>query len=244
MCTVTFIPVKNRYFITSNRDEKYSRKKAIPPVIYDNGKSKLLFPRDAAAGGTWIALHENGNAAVLLNGAFIKHVPQPPYEKSRGIILLEIIEANTPVRFFERMDLSGIEPFTLVVLDDNNLYECRWDGHQKHYSQLNKNRNYIWSSSTLYNAEIAKKREQWFATFLDKHPNPRQVDILHFHQFAGNGDKQNDLRIHRNGLATVSVTGISLDNEMGNMKYLDLKENKIYEKELNFIYSLQEEVIY
>ena len=245
MCTVTFIPIKNKYFLTSNRDEKYSRKNAVPPTIYTIGKSKLLFPKDASAGGTWIALHENGNAAVLLNGAFVKHNSSPDYKNSRGQILLEIIEAINPVRFFTRMNLSMIEPFTLVVFDDNFLYECRWDGALKHCVQLKKNRHYIWSSSTLYDANVAKKREQWFAAFLNKHPNPTQEDILLFHQSAGEGDKQNDLKIDRDGLvSTVSVTSISLDNETGNMKYLDLKENKVSEEEINFIYSLHDEVIY
>ena len=244
MCTVTFIPVKNRYFITSNRDEKYSRKKAIPPAIYTIHKSNLLFPKDANAGGSWIALHENGNVAVLLNGAFVRHVHRSPYKKSRGKILLEIIESSLPISFFTRMDLLHIEPFTLIVLDEDNLYECRWDGNQKYCRQLNKNWHYIWSSATLYKYEIAKKREQWFATFLNNHPNPAQEDILHFHQFAGVGDEQNDLKINRGQVSTVSVTGISIDNEKGDMKYLDLRENKIYDKEINFIYSLQDEVMY
>ncbi len=245
MCTVTFIPLKNKYFLTSNRDEKYSRKNAIPPAIYTMGQRKLLFPKDASAGGTWIALHENGNAAVLLNGAFVKHDYRSTYKKSRGQILLNIIEANNPVRFFTKMDLSLIEPFTLVVFEDNFLYECRWDGSQKYCVQLKKNRHYIWSSSTLYDETVAKKREQWFATFLNRHPNPTREDILHFHQCGGEGDKKNDLRIDREGLvSTVSVTSILLDNETGNMKYLDLKENKVSEEEINFLYSLQDEAFY
>jgi hypothetical protein len=143
------------------------------------------------------------------------------------------------------MDLLTTEPFTAVVFDDNFLYECRWDGTRKHCVQLEKNRHHIWSSSTLYDSQVAKKREQWFAAFLNKHPNPTQEDILEFHQFAGDGDKQNNLRINRDGLVcTVSVTSISLDNETGNMKYLDLKENKVSEEEINFIYSLHDEVIY
>ena len=150
-----------------------------------------------------------------------------------------------PTRFFTRMDLSNIEPFTLIIADDNNLYECRWDSNQKHCNQLSKNRHYIWSSTTLYKDDIAKKRELWFEAFLNKHPNHTQEDILHFHQFAGNGDKQNDLKINRNDhVSTVSITSIAVDNEKGNMKYMDLKENKMYEKEINFIYSLQEEVLY
>ncbi len=245
MCTVTFIPLKNKYFLTSNRDEKYSRMNAIAPAVYTIGKSKLLFPKDASAGGTWIALHENGNAAVLLNGAFIKHNYSPVYKKSRGKVMLDIIEVISPVRFFTKMDLAMIEPFTLVVFDDNFLYECRWDGINKHCVQLKKNRHYIWSSSTLYDATVSKKREQWFAEFLNKHPNPTQEDILNFHQCAGEGDKQNGLKIDRDGLvSTVSVTSISLDNETGNMKYLDLKENKVSEEEINFLYSLHDEAFY
>jgi uncharacterized protein with NRDE domain len=242
MCTVTFIPGKRGYLITSNRDEKYSRKAAIPPAIHNVGKGRILFPKDANAGGTWIALHENGNAAVLLNGAFQPHVSKPPYAKSRGIILLELIQAVMPVRFFTRIDLAGIEPFTLVILDDNNLYECRWDGDRKHCQQLRKD-NHIWSSATLYKEEIVKQRERWFATFLNKHPNPTQMDVLNFHQFAGSGDIQNDLKIKRSGLSTVSITSISADTERGNMQYLDLEENKIYDRELNFIYSLQGEAM-
>jgi hypothetical protein len=212
--------------------------------MYTIGKSKLLFPKDTNAGGTWIALNENGNAAVILNGAFERHAPQAAYEKSRGIILLEIIETMMPVGLFTRMELSHIEPFTLIVVYENNLYECRWDGNQKHCRQLRNSRPYIWSSATLYEDDIAKKREQWFAAFLKKHPNPGQEEILHFHQFAGNGDPQNDLKINRSGLvSTVSVTGISADNKKGIMKYADLRENKIYEKEIKFIYSLQDEAM-
>ena len=122
MCTITFIPVKDKYFITSNRDEKTLRKQAIPPAVYYMDDSKLIFPKDADAGGSWIAVNENGNAAVLLNGGFVAHQPQPPYAKSRGLIFLEIIKAEMPVKYFMNMGLIKIEPFTLVLFEDNNLY--------------------------------------------------------------------------------------------------------------------------
>jgi Transport and Golgi organisation 2 len=244
MCTVTFIPLKNRYVITSNRDEQHTRKMAVAPSIYTICRNKLLFPKDETASGTWITLHENGNAAVLLNGAFKNHTRSGSYKKSRGLILLEIINTKFPVRHFTRMDFANIEPFTIVVFEDNSLYECRWDGKQKHCVQLRKNRAHIWSSATLYSSEATKKREQWLAAFLNKHPNPTQQDIFHFHQFGGNGDSFNGLKIDRNGLvSTVSITSISLDNESGSMKYLDLKENKLTEKEIPFLYYLHDEAL-
>ena len=57
------------------------------------------------------------------------------------------------------MDLGRIEPFTVVVLEKNNLYECRWDGYEKYYKQLKKHRPYIWSSVTLYDNDAIRKRE-------------------------------------------------------------------------------------
>ena len=241
MCTVTFIPVKDKFYITSNRDEKFSRAQALPPMLYEVNGTSLLFPKDANAGGSWVAMHENGNAAVLLNGSFIKHIPQPAYKKSRGIIFLEIITAAIPSRYFSTINLEGIEPFTLILLEKNNLYECRWDAEKKHCRQLKNYRPHIWSSATLYEEAVIKKREQWFAAFLNKNPHPSQEDILHFHQFTGDGDSHNDLQMDRDGfMLTVSVTGMAIDQGECRMEYADLKDNKRYQQKIKFIPSMME----
>ena len=101
-----------------------------------NGQ-KLFFPKDADAGGTWIVMKENGDAAVLLNGAFICHTAEPPYRLSRGIILLDIISTEKPSVTFAKINLQDIEPFTLVLLENNCLYEFMWDGSEKFCKQLN-----------------------------------------------------------------------------------------------------------
>src|SRR3954467_7532888 len=197
MCTVTFIPLKDTIILTSNRDEKYSRKQALPPQQFDFTGGTIIYPKDADAGGTWIAMNEDGNAAVLLNGAFVKHVPTPPYKKSRGQVMLELIQTDRPVRSFVRADLVHIEPFTLVIIENRCLYECRWDGNQKYCKQLPVYRPHIWSSATLYTEDIVKKREQWFAKWLNNNPAPSQEDVIHFHLFGGENDKHNDLRMNR-----------------------------------------------
>src|SRR3954453_15845460 len=107
MCTVTFIPLKDRVILTSNRDEKYSRRQALPPQQFTHNGGTIIYPKDADAGGTWIALNEDGNAAVLLNGAFVKHVAMPPYKQSRWQVLLDLIQTDRPVRSFVRANLSG-----------------------------------------------------------------------------------------------------------------------------------------
>lgn len=240
MCTVTFIPVNDKVFITSNRDEKLQRKQAIPPKVYRHNNVSFIYPKDADAGGAWIALREDGNAAVLLNGAFQKHVPKPPYKQSRGKIFLEVFAKDMPVQKFSELDLFDIEPFTLIIFYQSNLFECRWDGRKKYCRQLQTSRAYIWSSSTLYDKQVVQKREEWFSQWLQKNPSPLQNDILHFHRFTGDGDKHNDLLMNRDGkMFTVSITGIELNNEKSVMHYLDLKDNASY---INKLHIMPEEV--
>src|ERR1700683_1833329 len=131
MCTVTFVPVGDKIYITSNRDEKILRSNAIAPAIYKLKTGNILFPRDKDAGGTWFAVHENGNAVVLLNGGWRKHIPHPPYRKSRGLILLDIIDSENPLSTFFSSNFTEIEPFTSVLWFMSQLFECRWDGKHK-----------------------------------------------------------------------------------------------------------------
>lgn len=229
MCTVTFIPVADKLYITSNRDEKHGRSNALPPAVYRFASGNLLFPKDGDAGGTWIAAHENGHAIVFLNGGFVRHTPQPPYRKSRGLILLDLIDSVNPVKQFQTIPLQQIEPFTAVLWCNGQLHECRWNGAQKHHSRLPIAQPHIWSSATLYDEAVVAKRKSWFNAWLQRYQKtgqPAPEDILHFHQFTGDGDSHNDLRMNRNGqVFTVSVTLLALAEEATHMHYLDLKNN-------------------
>lgn len=227
MCTVTFIPAKEKIYFTSNRDEKQWRKDAAIPTVYEYESGKILFPKDTDAGGTWIAVHENGNAIVLLNGGFETHIPKPPYRKSRGLILLDLIEGATPYNSFLAIKLANIEPFTAIIWDDLHLFECRWDGIQKHTKQLDERLPHIWSSVTLYSDAVIRKRNQWFDNWINRNGQPTIQDILHFHQFTGDGDSHNDLRMNRDGIVfTVSVTSLAISSHKAAMLYLDLKNNR------------------
>lgn len=228
MCTVSFVRVKEDLIITSSRDEKTSRKTAVLPQVYSYKEQKLFFPKDSNAGGTWIVIKENGDAAVLLNGAATPHVYEPPYRLSRGIVLLDIIAEEKPSAAFMDTDLQGIEPFTLVLVENNCLYESRWDGRERSCKQLNIHKSHIWSSVTLYHEFDRMQREQWFTGFLNSYPLPTQEDILNFHRAGGNGNMFNDrLLIRGETYKTVSITSLLLTKEHGHIKYLDLQTGAI-----------------
>lgn len=235
MCTVTYLPLGDEVVITSNRDEKTTRARAIPPTENKIGNSRLAYPKDPKAGGSWIALNENGTMAVLLNGGWQKHHPKATYHKSRGLVFLDIVSAADMVSAFYKYELPEIEPFTLIIYSEGKLTEARWDGTAKHVRDLPADAPQIWSSVTLYDTDMIQQRERWFEEWKTLHPLPTVTDIRQFHHTAGEGNPECGLLINRDGfMKTVSITSIHLTSNSGTMKYHDLLENA----ECSFTFSL------
>ncbi len=238
MCTVTYIPLKDTVLLTSSRDEKAWRKQAICPKVYNVGDSLLLFPKDPDAGGTWIAANDSGATGILLNGAFVKHTPAPPYVKSRGLVLLDVMQQDDPFAYFEEVELGGIEPFTLIIFAGKQLNECRWDGSRKHVTLKDADQPYIWSSATLYDDAVVERRDAWFRNWLVNNPVRTAENIMNFHLFGGDGDRYNDLRMNRDGIVyTVSITGVEIHDDQTVMRHHDMKDDVVYTQALPTISS-------
>jgi hypothetical protein len=226
MCTVTYLPLHKGFILTSNRDERLLRKPSTAPQIQIINDVSVLFPRDTEANGTWMATSQNGKSICLLNGAFEPHHHNPPYRKSRGLVVLDFFENNTAEEFNAEYDLKGIEPFTMVIVEKHALYELRWDGTKKYFTELNPQIPHIYSSATLYTKPVIAMREKWFADWLTQHTEYLVNEILIFHLFAGEGDTATQIRMSRAGIVqTVSITSIVVDGETHNMYYADLRNN-------------------
>lgn len=223
MCTVTFMPLgAGDFILTSNRDEHFSRS---PQHISRTQRNEveLLFPRDSGAGGSWIAISAKGWLACLLNGAFEKHQHRPPYRVSRGILLMDSFDYAEPYTFFYAYDLEGIEPFTLLLIREGGLWECRWDGALRHFRQLSFDEPHIWSSATLYPAAMREKREGWFRSWLSHTDSISPESILDLHLKGGEGDPFNDFVMNREGkVQTVSITQVIRFGGLLEMQYHDL----------------------
>jgi len=224
MCTVTYMPLSDSILLTSNRDEQTLRPPAALPETYNGKSGKILYPKDGKAGGTWVALHNNGNVMILLNGAFKKHIPQPPYRMSRGLVFLDVFDTDEPKAAFENICLDDIEPFTLVIWQHGELWDANWDGHEKYVTPLPVNVPRIWSSVTLYDEEVVARRKSWFAEWQKETTFKTAEKMRSFHEFGGDGDEHTDLRMNRNGiLQTVSITGIEIMRGKAVMHYKDIK---------------------
>jgi len=230
MCTVSFVPSGNNFFFTTSRDEQAERPPSLLPSLYVINGLEVLFPKDPQAGGSWIAVNELGHVAVLLNGALKAHRPEPPYPKSRGLVLLELISHPSSVEIFEQSDFSGIEPFSVILFEEGQLWSGKWDGKMKWLESLPVHKAQIWSSVTLYDPTAIRMREKWFGDWLSQQHYPGTLDIVRFHQKGGEGDLENGILMNRNNrIYTRSISSIRISPRAASFRYIDLQNGETAE---------------
>ena len=198
MCTVSYVPDHSGGFVLiSSRDEKPGRKTMRP-----ENNHGMLYPKDAVAGGTWISVDESGRVGCLLNGAFEKHVSLKNYTRSRGSLILEAFEYDNVEDFFKNVSLSGVEPFTLIVIENTLLWEFRWDAKVKFIQECPVDHKKVWSSSTLYDSSAKAQRRSWFQSW-----RGAPLDF-HFANHCSNPGVDLKMKLD-SGVETVSITQVT-----------------------------------
>lgn len=231
MCVLTYTPFpENGILLTSNRDESPKRKPAIFPEKQMLNHNTIIYPKDTEKGGTWFAASSEGSTICLLNGAFEPHDPQPPYRKSRGMVVLEAFNYPDFDTFQEQFDFEGIEPFTVVSLNLKQqaltLQELRWDGKNLYKSSFNAQEPHIWSSASLYSAEAHQKRKALFHEQLNQNDSMSSHELLTLHKSFKMGQFPEDYLADGNlppveTLSTIQL--ISENSRQAKIQYTSLK---------------------
>ena len=222
MCTVTFIPFQETYFITSNRDESPGRQSSGLTSSHSNHWNTIHFPLDELSAGSWIALADSGKVVCLLNGAYEPFIPKPPYRVSRGQVVLDTAKADDTLAFLHEQSMENIAPFTLLNFEHEILTQLVWDGKDKHFTTLPSDQPQIWSSVTLYPKPVREWRQSLFEKWIQSNPIYTREFIIDFHQMA-NGDPNNGFVMNRHDIVkTLSVTSIELQTASGSILHLTL----------------------
>ena len=240
MCVLTILPTEdNSFLLTSNRDESAYRSPATYPEIRVLNGINIMMPVDQHAGGTWLATAENGRTVCLLNGAFKRHKHEPPYRKSRGLVVLDSFSYANIDDFFSGYDLDAIEPFTMVVLeklDPVRLCEIRWDGNKKYVKNFDHTQPLIWSSAMLYLPEVILARQKRFTKWLQEGNEFTSEAIRAFHH-----SEKYDPVTHQNDAAnkyklqTMSITSIELNAGESLMRYEDLLKETVEDNVIDLL---------
>lgn len=227
MCTLTFVPRSDGFIVTSNRDESIRRGRALSPRVHLIAGQHVLMPQDPDKAGTWIAVSESGRVAVLLNGAFTRHKHEPPYRRSRGLVLLDAFAFDDLNRFVSAYDFAGIEPFTLITMTAEGITDVRWDGDATHLSTSSGRAPAVWCSAQMYSSRIQAATAERFSAFLARKPEASVLELIDF-----NREESYDLKMRRAGesplpfLKTVSISSMQVAGRSATFRYIDLPSSE------------------
>lgn len=238
MCTATYVPLRDGCLFGANRDEHVKRKSAWPPGKVQFSKFPAIYPVDGEKGGTWVGILGNGLMACLLNGAFHSYTPNPPYRKSRGLIIPDLFEAGDPKTFIEQSDFTGIEPFTLITIppvhSSRSITELRWDGAIQYVQYLDPSEPHLWASAPLNSGALLAKKTDLFKEWLH-HPGLKNIRALSqfHHQTDPNQPEEGILMETDHQVQTVSITLMKRKGIASQMLYEDLKQRLQFEEKLS-----------
>jgi len=133
--------------------------------------------------------------------------------------------------FNSLVDLSGLEPFTLILIEwmiEGLSYELIWDGTNKYFRELDFRKPVIWSSATLYNTESRIKKEKLFHERFFQNSMANKLHRLVYviavlvilHYFWHKSGK--------NDFQTVSISQILITNHSEKFRHFDLVTKKDY----------------
>jgi hypothetical protein len=125
------------YRLFCNRDEKHTRRVALPPAVRERRGVRFIAPLDGAYGGTWIGVNQFGLSLCLLNRyqGEVAHSGEVGSYLSRGLLLVELIDCRTRSQTQSRIgqiSLAHFRPFTLLILEPGQPpLLTHWTGRER-----------------------------------------------------------------------------------------------------------------
>lgn len=212
MCIVSiFFEEKGDFILTHNRDEYIFRPFSEKVEIKEKFGQQFNAPIDLVSGGTWIYDSAQFSACVL-NGAYKPHMHNPPYRLSRGLLILELLKFKFLEEFIDKVDLEGIEPFTMMMIDKfhRDAKILVWDEKQRHTEDLKGQKMVVRASSPLYTQEERETLQQTFKRL--ENPGPDEIFELH-DRLKMTDNKEIPI------VKTTSITQIVYENGESGMKF-------------------------
>jgi hypothetical protein len=179
MCTVTWLHEEGGYHLFCNRDEKLTRKPALPPHLGVQDGVRYLAPMDGDFGGTWIATNEFCVSLCLLNGTA---GPRPAAVRSRGLLLLDLVSSRSlaeVVNTVEATDLTLYASFTIAALSPSEpTIVAEWNGSRMSI-RTQPASCYMLTSSSFDTEAVKRTRAEEFARFVGESCGATRLQEFH-----------------------------------------------------------------
>jgi Transport and Golgi organisation 2 len=195
MCTVSFLPRTQGFYLAMNRDEKRDRFAALPPEIVEFQNHRVLFPREPT-GGTWISANDAGVCLALINWHRIKREPKNGIV-SRGEVIRELAGKSTADEIQDgiaRLPLRRLRPFRLITIVPSKKRVIE----------------YQWNLKRLAICDREWRRQHWFSSGFNEERAELERGKICASFVAGGGDPGKRKASQRRGRAGVNAAGYSL----------------------------------
>lgn len=190
-----------------NRDEKITRRQAIPPAVNKIAARLAVYPTDVE-GGTWIAANDIGITFGLLNWNDTQCVV--PRTSTRGSVIPAVITATSPqnaIAALKGLELGGILPFRLVGVfpAEKQVVQWRWNQHLLE-DEVFTWRQWQWCSSSLSDAKAAVRRGLSHARAQHESDAGSVAWLRRLHASHDEEERPFSTCVHRLDVKTVSYT--------------------------------------
>jgi hypothetical protein len=158
MCTVSFLPNAQGFYLAMNRDEKRTRSIATPPSIVDLATRRAIFPRESPGGGTWVAANDAGICLALINWHRVEREPTRDII-SRGQVVRDLAEKSSADEIASgvmKLPLRKLRPFRLIAIVpfEKSVTEWRWN------LEWLTARNHDWQSQHWFSSGLDERRAE------------------------------------------------------------------------------------
>jgi hypothetical protein len=221
MCTVSFLPKAQGFYLAMNRDEKRDRSTALAPRIVDMGSRRAVFPSEPA-GGTWISANDAGVCLALINWHRVQRQPKNDVV-SRGNVVRALAGKSCAAEIADgirTLPLRKLRPFRLIAIVPPEKLVTEWR----------------WNLEWLTVRDHKWQQQHWFSSGFDERraelERQRVCDSARTHQST---KKLNWLRqlhrshepkrgpfsicMHRRDASTVSYTEVAVSEKRATMRY-------------------------
>ncbi len=204
-----------------NRDELYSRGRALPPARATRNGTTYVAPTDTDAGGTWIASNEYGLTVCLLNYYHEAMPPAPSEPRSRGQLVLDAVsfpDSELVDAFLNQSNQSIYRPYTMLVFHrSKEVTQYRWGGRR-----LTRTVG-ISAPVTSSGFDFASVEPERVRTYHQTVPeNPGHDDLVAFHQSHAPERGAYSICVHRSdggtrafSIVRVDETGVAFHHKDG-----------------------------
>jgi hypothetical protein len=218
MCTVSWIRQAGGYLLFCNRDEKHTRRVAIPPAVRERCGVRFIAPLDGAYGGTWIGVNQLGHSLCLLNRYQDEPVPSLEGEGylSRGLLLVELIDCRTRSQTqsrIEQINLAHFRPFTLLMLEpERPSLLTHWTGKELLSETDGESAMPLTSSSHDLTGVSSTRRRHFNSLLMESGKvDARLLDKFHSSHFPTASAYSTCM--HRNDARTVSLSKVNVSRD-------------------------------